>query len=45
MKISEPEKLDSQGAGLSDSDGNDSIPLDDIIEMDFGGPTCVVCNR
>ncbi|XP_066931092.1 integrator complex subunit 12-like [Clytia hemisphaerica] len=27
-----------------DSDANDSIPLDDIINMDFGGPTCASCH-
>lgn len=26
-----------------ESDANDSIPIDQIIEMDFGGPTCVSC--
>ena len=26
-----------------ESDANDSIPIDQIIEMDFGGPTCASC--
>ena len=27
-----------------ESDANDSIPIDQIIEMDFGGPTCASCH-
>ena len=38
---------DDMSSGMSppsDGDGNDSIPIDDIIEMDFDGPACKVCH-
>ena len=28
----------------SDLEANDSIPIDDIIEMDFDGPSCKLCH-
>ena len=32
------------GLSSPDSDPNDSIPIDQIIEMDFGGPSCNTCH-
>lgn len=29
---------------ISDSDANDNIPIDEIIEMDFDGPSCKICH-
>jgi len=34
----------SDASPLSDSETNDNIPIDDIIEMDFDGPMCKVCH-
>ena len=34
----------SETSPISDSEANDNIPIDEIIEMDFDGPMCKVCH-
>lgn len=37
-------QFENIGISSPDSDLNDSIPIDQIIEMDFAGPTCNICH-